>query len=193
MNSVHEQCPINDSETVLSLKTGSKLSQVHKAPNLAQPANTGTPRSTRVAVSWAAAALSWSWSPGRAAGPQRRVVAAAWSCRRCPVVPCRGHSGRVAVERRAPSLVVSWLGCVVLQHSLTLFPCPLSQYTLVYCHTIPAAQLLLVTIQLMYCDTIPISLTLSCHNTTRCLAIQFPHQPCSLSHNTPWCIAIQFS
>ena len=44
MNSVHEPCPNNDSEIVLSPKTRSKLSQVHSAPNLAQPARTGESR-----------------------------------------------------------------------------------------------------------------------------------------------------
>ena len=69
MNSVHEQCPISDSETVLSPKTRSKLSQVHRAPNLAQPAHTGAPR-------WACAALSWPLWPA--------VSWAQWSCRRRP-------------------------------------------------------------------------------------------------------------
>ena len=47
MNNIHEQCPNSDSETELSPKTGSKLSQVHKAPNLAHPAHTGAPKRAR--------------------------------------------------------------------------------------------------------------------------------------------------
>ena len=63
MNSIHEQCPKSDSETELSPKTGSKLSQVHKAPNLAQPMHIGAHRraqSRSSAVLQANAAMSWA-------------------------------------------------------------------------------------------------------------------------------------
>ena len=107
MNSVHEQCPISDSETVLSPKTRSKLSQVHRAPNLAQPVHTSAPRRVRVALSWRPQpAMSRSvvgpnrLCLGRRAPCHRRaggrVVVAAWPCRRrCPCAvswpgwPCR--------------------------------------------------------------------------------------------------------
>ena len=127
MNSVHEHCPNSYSETVLSPKTGSKLSQVHSAPNLTQPAGIGTPRHGR-----------------------------AWPCRR-PLRPCRGRvagtDGRVAsapapCRRHSAARLasMSWLGYVVLRHSPALPLALWSQYTLVYC------------------NTMPISL-LSCHNT----------------------------
>ena len=56
MNSVHEQCPNSDSETVLSPKTRSKLSQVHKEPNLAQPARA---RGRNVAPPTPCLTVSW--------------------------------------------------------------------------------------------------------------------------------------
>ena len=93
-----EQCPISDSETVLSPKTWSKLSQVHKAPNLAQPVHTGAPRCARVAVSWR---------------PQPTVSQAPSAVSQAPAGLVVGAGRRVS---GAP-LVVSWLGCVVLRHS----------------------------------------------------------------------------
>ena len=65
MNSIDEQCLNSDSEIELSQKTGSKLSQVHRAPNLAQTAHIGA----------RAHAVSW---------PQRRRVTG-------PSLPCHGR------------------------------------------------------------------------------------------------------
>ena len=94
MNSVHEQGPISDSETVLSQKTGSKLSQVHKAPNLAKPAHTGAPRCARVAVSWP--------QRRRDTGPSR-------PCRRADPRLCRNACGLVVAECRARQRrIVAW-------------------------------------------------------------------------------------
>ena len=97
MNSVREQCPNSDSETVLSLKTGSKLSEVHRAPNLAQPMHIDAPRRARVAVSQAAAVVSQA--------SQRCVGGAAWPCRGSGPWPCHRVCGRVAAA--APGRVVA--------------------------------------------------------------------------------------
>ena len=85
MNSVHEQCPKSDSETVLSPKTG----WVYQVPS---PAS--TPRCAQ-ALPGARVAVSWR--------PQRRVavhrlpcrkpqpaVAVSWPCAARPAWPCRG-------------------------------------------------------------------------------------------------------
>ena len=90
MNSVHEQHPNSDSETVLSPKIGSKLSQVHKAPNLVQPAHTGAPRRAHVAVE---------------APCQRPQPVVLWADPR----PCRSTCARVVAECRARQRpVVAW-------------------------------------------------------------------------------------
>ena len=190
MNSVQEQCPISDSETVLSPKTRSKLSQAHRAPSLAQLAHTGAPRCARVAMSWR---------------PQPAVSQAPAGC-----VVGAGH--HVA----STPLVISWLGCVVLRHSLASNSPPLVTIHLgVLQYKMPATSPLYDTIHLcvlqysahqppqpqytlVYCNTMA-------QPTNLPIAIQFsatahPKPPCHdtmvycntpTSHSSP-SLAIQF-
>ena len=81
----------------LSAKTGSKLSQVHKAPNLAQPAHTGAPRIVRVAVSWPQRRRV-TGPADRVAGADGRVVARKRLCR-------GPHPCRVATQSQQPSFL----------------------------------------------------------------------------------------
>ena len=135
MNIVHEQRPNSDSETVLSPKTGSKLSQVRSAPNLAQLEHTWVPRRARVAVSWLLrSAVSWAQWPCR--GPQPCRVTGVWPCRR----RCAGRQAcRVASLPRDTKPCLMLL-LVTIHHSVLQYknqaasPC-WSQYTLVYCNT----------------------------------------------------------
>ena len=140
MNIIHEQCPNSDSETVPSPKTRSKLSQVHKAPNLAQPAHTGAPKRARVAMSWHPQPVV-SQAPSvvsQHAGD--RVVAAAWPCRRrCPcAVSWPGWSCRGPVSRHRP--VASTFPLVTIHWSVL-------RYNPLVC-IVPAP----VTIQILYRD-----------------------------------------
>ena len=132
MNSVHEQCPISDLEIVPSQKTGSKLSQVHKAPNLAQPAHTSAPRRARAAILWRPhrrVAPCAAWPPGRITGQ----AAVSWAC----------ASAGTAVSW--PALRYSCLPQAPPGHNTS--HCIAIQF--------PTAQLLLLTIQFMYYDTMP--------------------------------------
>ena len=118
MNSVHDQCPNSDSETVLSPKNGSKLSQVHSAPNLAQPASTGAPRRAP------AHAVSWRPRCRVVAPPLDRVAgkaAMSWpsaSCRHGRVVACLATQAALSP---APTYH-NTLWCIAIQmpSSLTL-------------------------------------------------------------------------
>ena len=139
MNSVHEQCPNSDSETVLSPKTGSKLSQVHCAPNLAQP--------TRARV------------PYRGS-PSRLCRGLAWLCRK--------PGGRVAARPSAvswPCLAVSW-PCVATQ---PVASCPFACHNTPQCIAthFPTKPALLSRYTNVYCDPNPASSAkpIACHDT----------------------------
>ena len=127
MNIVHEQCPKSASETVLSPKTGSKLSQVHRAPNLAQPVHTSAPRRSQV----------------RTGAPRCAQARPSVSCRRL-LRSCRGRGprrvtgagllvmGAGAVSQGAVSR--AWLPCP----GLAVLYCDTAQpYSLSPCHNTP--------------------------------------------------------
>ena len=113
MNSVHEQCPNIDSETILSPKTGSKLSQVHNAPDLAQP----------------------TLPSARAHG--RVVLSPLASCRRPLAIHLAAHKrlchGSVP-PAPAPGRGLASRPCRDIAPASAYFP--LSQYTAVYCDTL---------------------------------------------------------
>ena len=136
MNSVHEQCPNSDSETVLSQKlvkteSGAQCTQLGPAY-----AHRPRPGRARVAVSWADLAVSWadlamSWPGPPAVSQHTRVRRAPRPC-----APCRG---RVAIQPTAKSLL------------------PWSQYTEVYCDTVPASLANMPPLsqyRLLYRDTV---------------------------------------
>ena len=106
-----KQCPNSDSETVLSPKTGSKLSQVHSAPNLAQPARARVCRVVGCCCSVVA--------PDRVTGHDGRVagvpLAVSWPC-------------MVVSRHSACSLAPSWS-----QYS----PCIVTQRLPLPCHDTP--------------------------------------------------------
>ena len=81
---------------------------------LTQPAHPGA--RARMVVSWAAAAVSWLWPP---TVPQalNAVSWPSWPCRRRPTVPCRGHSGRVAIQPmpHAPLFWSQYNLCIAIQ------------------------------------------------------------------------------
>ena len=169
MNSVHEQCPNSDSETVLSLKTGSKLSQVHKAPNLAQPAHTGAPRRVRMAVSWALRPCH-----GRGPRPCRksdgRVAGAP--------APCRGRSGHVVAwppghvaTQRLPQAPLVPIHPIVLRYNSQL-PAPAGHNTprCIAIQTQPSSHLSHNTIGVLR-HTYPLANLHAYCNTICCVAI----------------------
>ena len=193
MNSVHEQCPNSDSETVLSPKTG-WVHQVHSL--LAQPAHPTVHRRdqarARMAVSQAVAAVSWPW-PSTVCKVLCRVVGALASCH-------RHYAARLAV--------VSW-ACLAIQLPASCSPGHNTLCILQYkspvarpsCHdTIPSIaiqyplfQPLLVTIQSVYCDTtspatqasVTIQWCIAIHpQAIQALHLQYNSLPTRLGHNT---------
>ena len=141
MNRVHEQCPKN-SGTILSLKTGSKLGQVHSAPIWPN-------RSCRSAVPRA---------------PVQRARAARPSAKPAPRVLCRGPARlcRDPVSRHSSAASVTIHFNVLRHSSSTLFSVIQNlQYNLsllaasVYCKTLcSAASPLYITIHFKSCNTI---------------------------------------
>ena len=99
-----EHYPNSDLETVMSPKTRSKLSQVHRAPNLAHPAHTGALKGTR------------AWPCCRPLRPCRRrpnaVSQGAMLCRRrcaahlAVVSQTCGHVTRHSPAGQAPHVTI---------------------------------------------------------------------------------------
>ena len=135
MNSVHEQCPKSDSETVMSQELGKKLSQAHRAPNLAQPARTG-----------------------------RAQAAHAWPCRGQPSVVSQAPNGRIVAETLAVSqacMAVSQHRECVPARCATLTPrapnvCVVSQVQWLYCNVALPISLTLSQYTKVYCDRMPL-------------------------------------
>ena len=177
MNSVHEQCPKSDSETVLSLKIG----WVHQVHNLLTQQHTqvrtgGRAWSCRGAPQRRVAA----WPPSRVAG--QAVVSQALARKyRGLSLPCHGRKRHVAglamlycdttqpclllpghntpecIAIRWPSaqLLLVAIQLCVLQYNalpnLTLAPVTIHQ---VYCDTTSPAFASSATILLVYCNTL---------------------------------------
>ena len=138
-----------------------KLSRVHQAPNLAQPARPGArarlyrgrgPRSCR--------RLAWPYS--------RRPSVVSWAC------ALTGTVVSWPASRQCPAAYTPW-----------------SQYTLLYCDTIPGCQPLLVTIQsiLLQYNTLFFNASWSQYNP--CIVTQYPCQGSPIAIQCPP-IAIQF-
>ena len=115
MNRVHEQCPKSDSRTVLSPKTGSKLGQVHSAPNLAQPA--------RISCAEAARAPTRLPVPTRLCAP------------RAMPTPCPAPS---ALSQYTYCIAIQWPNCQPFPgHDTNLYCDPFPfQASLLYCNTV---------------------------------------------------------
>ena len=156
MNSVHEQCPKSDSETVLSPKT----CWVHQVLSLL--AQLAHPGARRRAQARACLAVSWALRPCCGSGPR--------PCRRRRA-PCRGYRPQVVVSWAQGYRVVAWPpGRVATQlPTPALAPChntprciatktphSLASVTIhhVYCNTLsPAARLPMSQYTAVYCDT----------------------------------------
>ena len=195
MNSVHEQCPISDSETVLSPKTG-WVNQVHSP--LAQPAHPGAHRRAQVRAHGRVVGYC-----GRGPQPCRSAQAAlSWPCAaRANAVswPCLAVSRHIAC-----SLAPSWSRyspCIVTQS--LLLPCshvtncivtrpasqvsPQSRYNSLYRDSVSQPLSLPIAIQFSATTRPPyiaIHLGVLQYSSSACLAL-------SLNHNTLQCIAIQ--
>ena len=113
MNSVHEPGPNSDSKTVSSRKFGSKLSQVHKEPNLAQLSAQARPGARTRGRVVASPAPCRGRDPGRVVGAGRRIVGAA-SAVSWTQAPCRSALCCASVCRV--------LGCLTIQPCLKPSP-----------------------------------------------------------------------
>ena len=131
MNSVHEHCPKSDSETVLS----QKLCQVHRAPNLAQPAHAGAPRCACAcrAVGCCGCVVSVAPTVSQVQGAvSQRAVPRAW-------LPCPGLAVLYCNTAHPFSLVPchNTPRCIVIQRPTK--PAPQSQYNKCIATQCPAA------------------------------------------------------
>ena len=148
MNSVHEQCPNSDSETVLSQKLG-QVHHVHSHSSAC--AHRLRPGRAHVAVSQP--------KVGRIAGLGCRIVGAgAVSQRVVPRawLPCPGFAVLYCNTAQPFSLAPchNTPRCIAIQRPTK--PAPQSQYNKLYCNTVsPTARLLMSQYTLLYCDTIP--------------------------------------
>ena len=153
MNSVHEQCPIGDSETVLSPNIGSKTGWVHQEYSVHSHnpacARAWPCRGAPSAVSWRRQHRVVAWPLGRVAG----LAAVSWHAGGRVVALNRAVSRHKACSL-APFLVTIHLG--VLQYKLShSIHCCHDTMTCITTQFFPQPASLSITIQPVYFDTLP--------------------------------------